>query len=391
MKKNKLVIFPHNFVPNIGGLETHIDELTKYLSKNKNIEITVFTPNTSKVKETETIHNNVNVIRYPAFFIIPNYPFPNIFHYKFYKFTLGLYKKDFNLVMTRGRFSYNSLLGLKFAKIRLKPIKLIHGEHGSSHIKVESKITTKLAYLYDKTFGKLLIRMSDSLIAVSKVSKEFVEKEFKPKVKVEVITRGIDFDFYNLEDNLKLKNKFKGKVVIGTLCRLYKWKGIENVVKAYKKLPEEIKKDTVYLIVGGGEDYLRLKKLIGNDLNKNIFLIGQVNQKEAVKYFDLFDLFIHASYPGGALSNSLLQAMYMKCGIVASPNEGANEVIDSSRGILLKDNSIQELTKGIELYLRNKKLIEKNSNEAKRYILKNFSWEDRVKTYERVLRLNTDK
>ncbi|HIP84350.1 MAG TPA: glycosyltransferase family 1 protein, partial [Methanothermococcus okinawensis] len=107
-----LIIFPGYYIPHIGGLETHVDEFVKYLSKDEDFNIYIFAPNIPKYKEFEIRYNNVKVFRYPAFEVIPNYPLPNIFSIKFWRMFLGLYGINFHVVMTRTRFFSNTLLGL---------------------------------------------------------------------------------------------------------------------------------------------------------------------------------------------------------------------------------------------------------------------------------------
>ncbi|MFW6009053.1 MAG: glycosyltransferase family 4 protein [Nanoarchaeota archaeon] len=385
-KQVRLIIFPGYFLPHVGGLETHVDEFVKHLSKNKKYDITIFVPKIPKfAKEKEIIYNNVKVIRYPAFEVISNFPCLKFWDLKFWKLYFSLYKKDYDIVMSRTRFFLNSFLGMFFAKFRFKRIKFIHVEHGSDFVKLESSFKSFIAKVYDKTFGKLIFLLADKIVAISDVSYGFVQKEFvKFKREVPIIKRGVDFELYkNIKKDLNIKKKYKGKIIIGSLCRLYKWKGVENAIKAFISLDYDVKKKCVYLIVGDGEDINRLKKLALNE--KNIVFLGLVDFNRAISSLKSFDIFIHSSYMGGALSNSLLQALYCKCSVVASPNEGAKEVVfNGNTGLLLKNNSVEELRRGILKLIIDEHLREELSLNSKKYIEKNFSWNEVVKSYERV-------
>ncbi len=384
----RILIFPGYFLPHVGGLETHVDEFVKYLSKDKKYRITIFVPNIPFSKEKEIIHNNVKVIRYPAFELISNWPLPKFWSLKFWKLFFGLYSKDYDIVMTRTRFFTNSFVGLFFAKFRLKRIKLIHVEHGSDFVKLESKFKSYLSYIYDKIFGKLIFKCADKNIAISKAVYNFVCKNFVncKKEKVPIIRRGVDFEIYNnIKSNKEIKQKFKNKIVICFLGRLYKWKGVSNSIKAYKELLKYIKENVVFLVVGYGEDEDRLKKLAGKDLDNGIYFLGKKDFKEAISILKSSDIYVHSAYPGGGLSNSLLQAMYCGCSVVASPNEGANEVVfDSFNGVLLKNNSPKLLKEGIEKLIKNEGLRKKYSKNASDYIKQNFSWEKVINDYEKV-------
>ena len=187
-----LIIFPGYYVPHIGGLETHVDEFVKYLSEDKEFNIYIFAPNMPEYKEFEVRYNNVRVYRYPAFEVIPNYPVPNILSIKFWRMFLSLYKINFHVVMTRTRFFSNTLLGFLFAKLRLSRVKLAHVEHGSAFVNVSSRLTNKIAYIYDKTLGKLMFRGADRVVAISKSVKDFILENFLDDPDIPVVYRGIE-------------------------------------------------------------------------------------------------------------------------------------------------------------------------------------------------------
>ncbi|MDK2987418.1 glycosyltransferase family 4 protein [Methanothermococcus thermolithotrophicus] len=397
----KLIIFPGYYVPHIGGLETHVDEFVKYLSKDENYDIYVFAPNIPKYKEFEIKHNNVKIYRYPAFEIISNYPVPNIFNIKFWKMFFNIYKIDFDIVMTRTRFFSNTLLGFFFAKFRLNRKKLIHVEHGSAFIKLESEFTNKMAYMYDIVLGKLIFKKSDYVIAISKAVKDFITENFIDDSNIPIIYRGLEIEYIeSIEKNKYIEKKFKDnknlsvfnitrntrdKIKLCFVGRLYKWKGVENIIKAYKELPKNIKEKTVLIIVGYGEDLERLKKLSGDYLDNSIYFTGKKDFKDAIGIVKASDIYIHSSYKGGGLSSSLLQAMCCGKAIVASPYEGGDEVvIDGNTGILLKDNSPEQIKNGIIKLIKNKELIEIYGKNAKKFIKDNFNWQSSVEKYKKI-------
>ncbi len=386
--KVRLIIFPGYYVPHIGGLETHVDEFVKYLSDDENYDIYIFAPDIPKYKEFEIKYNDVKVYRYPAFEIISNYPVPNIFNIKFWKMFFNLYKMDFNIVMTRTRFFSNTFLGFFFAKFRLnRKNKLIHVEHGSAFIKVENEFTNKLSYIYDRIIGKIIFKKSDCVIAISKAVKNFIVENFiKDGKDIPIIYRGLEIEYIeNINENKVIKKMFKNKLKLCFVGRLYKWKGVENTIKAFKMLPTDIKEKTVLIIVGYGEDLERLKKLSGDYLNNGIYFTGKKDFKDAIGIVKASDIYIHSSYRGGGLSSSLLQAMCCGKAIVASPYEGGDEVIfNKNTGILLKDNRPENIKNGIIELVKNNDLIELYGTNAKKFIKDNFDWQNSVEKYKKI-------
>ena len=123
----KLSIYPGMYVPHIGGLETHVDELVKHLKDE--YEIVVIAPCIPKSAPLHEIrHEKIIIQRYPAFEIVQHFPIPNIFSKQFWKCII---KSD--VYMTRTRFFPNSLLGFLVSKLYKKPN--IHVEHGSASVK----------------------------------------------------------------------------------------------------------------------------------------------------------------------------------------------------------------------------------------------------------------
>ena len=366
----KILIFPGNYLPNLGGLETHVDEFSKYLSKKENIEVTILSPNTHNAPSQETVHEDVTVLRYPAFELVHNFPVPRFWKKQLYIHLKKLYKEDVDIVMTRTRFFYNSFLGLLFAKLRLKTLPLIHVEHGSSHVTVESKITTFIARLWDETIGRLIFNLSDVNIAISKTVHTFIQKYDTRNTPI--ITRGVDFQKYEVEKDPWVEKEFSDKKVFLYLGRLVQWKGVQNSIQAFNNLQTQ---DAVFLVVGDGEDKESLERVAG----ENIVFTGRVSFERAIKILKAADVYVHSAYPGGGLSNSLLQAMYTNNLVVASPHEGANEVITKKTGIPLQDNTIEELQRGMKKALTYD--YKKRVENAKKHIEKQFGWPKKVDEY----------
>lgn len=288
--------------------------------------------------------------------------------------------------MTRTRFFSNTLLGFIFAKLRFKKKKLIHVEHGSAFVKLESEFKNKLSYFYDKTIGKLIFKKADYVVAISKAVKNFILENFVNDKDIPIIYRGLEIEkIESIGEDKKIKEKFKNKIKLCFVGRLYKWKGVENIIKAYVDLPKDLKEKIILIVVGYGEDLERLKKLAGNYLNNGIYFTGKVDFEKAIAIVKASDIYIHSSYKGGGLSSSLLQAMCCGKAIVASPYEGADEVvIDGYNGILLKDNSPEEIKRGIIKLIENNNLRKIYGENAKNFIKENFNWKKSVKEYKKI-------
>lgn len=375
MVKSVLVFCPY-YPPHIGGLESHAEEFNKCLI-DLGKKVVVFTPNLPVGKETNLNSDNLEIIRFPAFELIPNWPVPRFWEITFWKLFLGLFNQDFDLVISRTRFFITSILALVYAKIKRR--KWMHIEHGSDFIKLTSPVSTILARGYDEVIGRLIFRLSDVNVPISRAVDKFIGR-FDSRERV-VIYRGINFSAIDdIKKDVSFAKKYKGYVKLIWVGRLYKWKGVELSIKAVAGLPQKIKDKIVFIIIGNGEDFgrLSLKK------NKNIIFLGYKERKEAISIIKNADIYLHSSYPGGGLSTSLLEAM--SCGVcpIACPNEGADEIVVNQKNGFLVSFEDTDKVKGAILDLVNSGLFKKFGEEAKKTTRLKFKWQASINKYEKL-------
>jgi glycosyltransferase involved in cell wall biosynthesis len=376
----KILVFSPYYPPHTGGLESHSEEFNRHLAL-RDVEIVVFTPRLPEnTPEEEPLHEHIRIVRFPAYEIIPNYPLPKyvpiFLSSRFFRMFLALRKEKPDIVISRTRFFNTSLFALAYAKIWKIP--LVHIEHGSDFVRLSSPFKTAVAKLYDHTFGRLIFRSSDMNISISQAVRKFVGKFDRRESPV--IYRGLDFDAIDVvPTNDILREKYAGKTIIATAARLYKWKGIENTIEAIRILPDDLKSKIIFLVIGDGEDFNRLKKL---SRGLPIEMMGEIEHTRVIGILKAGDIYIHSSLPGGGLSTSLLEAMYCGCAIIATPNEGADEVIENDTNGLLIDETLPEAMQKAIIALSGdeRKRIFLGEN-AKRTVIEKFSWNRSIRAY----------
>ena len=173
-----------------------------------------------------------------------------------------------------------------------------------------------------------------------------------------------------------LKKKFPNKIIVGYIWRLYKWKNVDALCEAFSRLPAEIKDKLQLVIIWGGEEY----DFLNAQYSSEIYFTGALSFIESYTLQCDFDIHIHPSSPGGGLATTLLQAMNHGCMIVATPNEWAREVItDEKNGILLTDDSIEEIWKWIQKAYKKIALKEEYAMKNKEILNEKFNMKKNIK------------
>lgn len=373
----KILIFSPFYPPHIGGLETHSDEFNRHLSQ-KGVALYVFTPRLPlNAPKTETRHNGVRILRFPAFEPIHNYPLPKFWRPDFWRQWNSLFKEDFDIVISRTRFFFPSLIALWYAHLRNLP--LLHIEHGSDFAKFNGRIKTKLGKIYDQLFGRLILRRADRVIGNSQASADFV-KRLSGRTDCSVIYRGANIEEIGaIKPRSDLREKYQSKTIIAFIGRLIDGKGAHDLISAIGQLQRD---DIVTFIIGGGPEEGRLKKMTSEyHLEHQIVFFGNLPFTEAISILKVADIAVNPSYTEG-LPTSVTEAALCQKAIIATNVGGTPEVISGNGdGYLIESNNIEQLKeKLLDLITNPEKRLAFGQN-AYQEVRKKFSWDHAADQY----------
>lgn len=373
----ELLVFSPYYPPHVGGLESHADEFNKHLSQ-KGIGITVFTPRLPEESaESEARYEKVRIIRFPAFEIIPNYPLPKFWSPKFWKLFSGLFHEKYDIVVSRTRFFNTSLLAMFYSKKKRKP--WVHIEHGSDFVKSGGKFSVSVAKIYDNTFGKMVIRRADRVVANSHASAVFCKK-LVPNIHCKVIYRGVEVEkIITMPVDTELKDKYQGRTIITFLGRLLDGKGVADLILALSKITG---KNFLCFIIGDGPDKKRLEKLAGKSgLGDKIIFLGYKNFDEYIKILKISDIFVNPSYTEG-LPTTVAEAALCRNAIIATDVGGTREIItDKKSGFLVGPKDVNTLRECLEKLIADEELRKQLSDSAYEEVKNKFSWNNSIEKY----------
>lgn len=226
----------------------------------------------------------------------------------------------------------------------------------------------KISYFAQK-ISFLLIKNRADLIIVdnSLLKKELVKLGFNKK-KIEVNYPGIKLEYLK-----KIKPAKKGYEGI-FMAQLRPSKGIFELIKIWKLVCQRNPK-AILGIIGKGERRVieDLKKEIKSfGLEKNIYLLGYLEDKRAFTIIKASKIFVFPSYEEG-FGIAGLEAQVLGLPVIAWNLPVFEEIF--KRGMIkLKTGEIEEFSEKVLESLNNKNLYQKLSKEAKKNA-ERFSWE----------------
>ena len=204
-----------------------------------------------------------------------------------------------------------------------------------------------------KFFVWLTILFSHQTICVSERLKKDVEHLPWIKDKLVVIHNGIkQFDLHPQEmAREKLIPKISpNTMLVGTLSELHKVKGLDVLLRTWKKFVEG--KNAKLVITGSGEERVNLHNLASNmAILESVYFTDHLDNARA--YLSGFDVFVMPSRSEG-LPYAILEAGISEKPVIASKVGGIIEIIDDKKtGILVEPENEQELQEALTVIYDN--------------------------------------
>jgi len=278
-------------------------------------------------------------------------------------YLLGKYADKLNpdLVITNGLYGFST---------KSKSINVEHGTFARASDRMDKnnifkKIIRKYLWGY---FEKIAVKKAQKVIAVSKETKESVEKYYKRK-DVLVILNAIDVNLFTKKDKLESRKFFnlpEDKKLVLFVGRLSYEKSPEIIYKLVKKF----EKENVYFVFA-------TDRVLNWDLKNTIFLLNIPNEKLPYLY-SACDVFVLPSKHEG-FAYTLIETMACEMPFAISKVGGALEIyekIPELRKFILDNLNVDEFYNKIKEILEMNEL-EKNklSTLCRKFVLENCSLE----------------
>ena len=384
-----------------GAVESHIVNISKYLSKEN--EVTIIDRKYDDPDENEI--NGIKVHRIPS--------------------------RSINLSLMSGRLNpiiNEYLFSRRLRKCEIfKDADIVHAHNvytANAAVKIANKYEVPFVYtchngmwctedvnFYERrivrSMEKKIIEKSDVSIAVSKtLKKNICEKTGIPENKIIVIYNGVDTDKFNPNvpaEDIKGKYGLKNSEIVLFVGRVAPAKGLEYLIKAANLIINEKNvKDVKFLIVGPfkymfSESKMRrtnyVRRLINlmekYSLQDHFIFTGSVLEKDLLKFYATCDVFVLPSL-FEAFPMVLVEAMASGKPVIGSKVGGISEVIENGRnGFVFESKNYRELAEKILILLEDEELKKSMGKRSRKVAENKFSWtkiaEKIIEVYKRCM------
>ncbi len=296
------------YYPNIGGVETHVEEISERLAK-RGFELEVLTTDpTGKLAKEETI-NGVKVHRFKSY--APG---------EAYYFSVGLkdYLKrnsdSYDVVHAHSYHAFPSVYAAQ-NKNRDRLVFTPH-YHGTGHTLFRRLLHAPYRFVGGKSFEK-----ADRVICVSNYERGLVIDRFNiDERKVVLIPNGVNSQEF--EGLRKHEKNYKTILYVG---RLEKYKGVQYVLKALQMMNE----DTLVDVVGKGPYKASLAKLARKlGVEEKVRFFQDLPRGELLQKYADSDVFVQLS-KHEAWGISVAEALCAKTPCVVAKTSALIEWVDN--------------------------------------------------------------
>lgn len=353
---NGILILSPFFSPNIGGVESHLDDLVAELNQNKIASfVLTYSPLTTNAKYLSSEKRGLcHIVRfkwfgYQLFPKLEKYPILDFLYLTPYllihSFVWLLFNnKKINIIHSQG---FNAaFIGNILAKVfRKKHLCSTHAIY--ENIGGISKIIT--VYVLSKC---------DQILCLSQGSMTQLKDWGLTPIKLKLYRYWINLNIFSPKTQPK-------KFTVLFVGRLIAKKGIKTILETAKKLPS-----VNYIIVGNGP----LENFVTNFSNshKNIRYLGAIRNIDLPQIYHQASIFCIASqYPEG-YGRVIMEAVASGIPVIGSNLGAIPEALDKSVSILFKPTP-NNFIKNINLLLKNPTLLQNLKANCHSYAKKQFS------------------
>lgn len=365
------------FYPHLGGVESHVLELSKHLM-DLGHEVFVVTTKLEGTRSEEIIEG-VPVKRVEPLTIFLSTPIvPGIREI--------LSKEDYDILHSHSPPPLMSFFGVRSSKKKEVPFVLTY----HCDLEIPHTFGPLIVNIYQRTFGTYTVSKSDKIITTTTsygaTSKAVWHQD------ADIIPNAVDEErFHPSNDGSQIRKKLglEDEKLITYVGRIVYHKGLEYFVRAANFLKDE---NVQFLLVGTGDFRSELEDIIKRErLEDKVMFAGRVPNEDLPNYYAATDIFVLPSVSRlEAFGIVALEAMASSVPVIVSDIPGVRDVIvEGKHGLLAEPMNSENLAGKIRTLIENPDMAERMGKNGRKRVEERFTWskvaEEIEGVYESVL------
>lgn len=363
------------FYPIKGGSVTHVEELSKAIDSYLRYQIIIAPSFGNECKEFDEkfevpiIRVDYNKIKKILF--IPVTPLINIIYLINVYFKLRKMERP-DIIHFHG--ISNVVFGCVICKLLGIPaIGMIHGSY-SSYRRRNKLYESILATLFKPDHAFLLDDGTD----IEKFKQSWVNK-------YTVVYHGIDTNLFKRNEPNELFARRCGvdssDFIIVSTSRFTPFKNVDLSIKSFKQFIDNYQITNSYLfLIGNGFLKQELMELVKNlQIDKNVIFLGEMPTEDIIEYLSISDVIVATSLQSN-LNRSIQEAMSCRKPVVVFDSGGTSNLIrHMENGLVVKSGDINSFAEQLNNLYINPDLRQFLGENARQTIIKERSWDTRIK------------
>lgn len=341
----------------VGGIGLHVHEMSRWQAKYGH-RVMVCTFNRSK-KITQEFRNGYEVKQFGIVLELIGNPINPTFFKE-----LFCIRNDFDIIHAHSHLFFSTNICALVSRLGSSP--LVITNHGF----LSQTAPMWLQSFYIPTIAKWTLNSADAIICYTEHEKSILEELGIQSDKISVIHNGIDIEVFVPYDKERDKN------LILWIGRFTPGKGVEYLIDGFNILVKE-RPDLKLLMIGDGpsKEYIK-QKILKLGLDEKIIMKEFVPNQEILPIYQNSSVFVLPSIDEG-VPRTILEAM--ACGIPVVCTE-LPQLVDIVKGcgITVPKRDPIAIYEAISKILSDKDLFRKLSENGRKNVVDNYSWEDTV-------------
>ncbi len=351
------------FYPHLGGVESHVLELSKHLKKRGH-DITVFTTLLDDTVDSEVVEG-IKVKRIKPLTILFSTPI-NL------NIARALEDEEFDIIHGHSPPPLSCFFAAKYSHKADIPFALTY----HCDLELPFLFGPLMVQIYQRTLATYTVKKSQGIITTTDTYGATSRTVWQEDARV--IPNAVDAHTFNPHNDGSGVRKKHGiadreKVVL-YVGRIVYHKGLQYLVESARYLDKGVK-----YIIGGSGDYMEeLKNTVERfGLEDRVIFPGRIPNDELPQYYGASDVFVLPSVSRlEAFGIVALEAMASEVPVVVSDIPGVREVIIEGRhGLLAEPMKAIDIAGKVRTILENPGLAKRMGRAGREVVLERYTWD----------------